>query len=247
MKQYFLIILICIIVSLLLFVIVQFLVIRYNGSYVATPDIPRSVQTYGSGKKLSYAIMGDSTAISQGSDYDQGFAVASSKYLAKNYKVEAINTGVSGATTEDVRNDQLKRAVDFKPDIVLLAAGANDATRLTRSDVTRQSVQSIIDALRGANPKVKIIVTGSPAMDALTRFPDGTKQLMGLRTRQVNAIFEQLIRENSLVHAPIAKETRDAFIADPTLTAEDNFHPNARGYALWIPVINLAVDRALQL
>jgi len=90
------------------------------------------------------------------------------------------------------------------------------------------------------------VVTSSPAMDSVTRFPDGAKQLLGLRTRQVNAVFEELIEKNGLIAAPIAEKTRDAFIADPTLTAADNFHPNARGYALWIPVVNQALDVAVK-
>lgn len=232
--------------AIIVFIIVQVLVVRFNGSPVAVPDIPREVQTTGSGEPLSYAVMGDSTAISQGSTYDEGFAAASSAYLGRSFAVRAINTGISGAISEEVRRDQLEEVLRFRPDIVLLAVGANDATHFVRSSVIRESIQYIIDELRKVNPRVQIIVTGSPAMDSLTRFPDGTKQLMGLRTRQVNAVFERLIKENNLVFAPIAEKTREAFIADPTLTAADNFHPNGRGYALWVPVINQALDRAIE-
>jgi lysophospholipase L1-like esterase len=246
MKHYLLLTLAVILALIIIFVIVQFLYIRYNGSPVAVPDIPRDTQTAGSGEKLSYVIMGDSTAISQGSEYKDGFAVASINHLAQNYSVQAINTGISGATTEEIRNDQLQQAAGFKPDVVLLAAGANDTTHLVSSKTTRESVQHIIDELKKANPEVQIVVTASPAMDSVTRFPHGSKQIMGLRTKQVNAVFEQLIKENDLFFAPIAKETREAFIKDPTLTAADNFHPNARGYALWIPVINQALDRVVE-
>lgn len=245
MKQYILPALVIITAAIITFVIIQILIIRFNGSPVAVPDIPRSVQIIGSGEPLSYAIMGDSTAISQGSNYSEGFGAASITHLARTFAVKSINTGVSGATTEDVRKDQLKTALAFRPDVVLLAVGANDATHFVRSETTRESIQHIIDELRRVNPRVKIIVTGSPAVDSVTRFPDGAKQLMGLRTRQVNAVFEQLISKNNLFFAPIAKETRAAFIADPTLTASDNFHPNARGYALWIPVVNQSLDKAI--
>jgi lysophospholipase L1-like esterase len=92
---------------------------------------------------------------------------------------------------------------------------------------------------------VQIIVTGSPAVGSVSRFPWGARQLMELRTRQVNTVFDRLIKKNNLIYAPIAKETRSAFLADPTLTASDNFHPNARGYTLWIPVITAAIDKAV--
>lgn len=245
MKQPIPTLLILVATLLIVFIIVQVLIIVFNGSKVAVPDIPRDVQVSGSGEPLSYAVMGDSTAISQGSDYKDGFVVASIAHLSTKFKVTSINTAISGATTEEVRNDQLAQVLRFRPDVVLLSAGANDVTHFTRLEVTRESVQYIIDELKKVNSKVQVIVTGSPAVDSVTRFPNGAKQLVGLRTRQVNAVFEKLIVKNNLIHAPIAEKTRDAFIADPTLTASDKFHPNARGYALWIPVINAALDELM--
>ena len=246
MKHYVLLAALVVVVAIVVFLVVQFLVIRFNGSPVAVPDIPRDVQTTGSGEPLSYVIMGDSTSISQGSQYEEGFAFASVSRLARSFTVKSLNTGISGATSEEVRRDQLKAAMDARPDLVLLAVGANDVTHFVRLETIRESVQYIVDELKKANPDVRIVVTSSPAMDSVTRFPDGAKQLLGLRTRQVNAVFEELIEKNGLIAAPIAEKTRDAFIADPTLTAADNFHPNARGYALWIPVVNQALDVAVK-
>jgi lysophospholipase L1-like esterase len=231
--------------AIIIFIVIQLAFIRFNGSPVPVPEIPRNVQTAGSGEPLAYAIMGDSTSISQGSDYAEGFAAASVAHLGRSYSVRALNTGISGATSEEVERDQLAAVLSFKPEVVLLATGANDSTHFVRGDVIRKSIAHIVEQLRAQNPNVKIVVTASPAMDSVTRFPDGAKQLMGLRYRQVNKVFNELIKEYELTHAPIAEKTRDAFIADPSLTASDNFHPNARGYALWIPVINDALDKAL--
>ena len=246
MRNTILLILAFITISCTIFVIVQLLIIRFNGSSVAIPKIDRSVQTTGAGPRISYAIMGDSTSISQGSGYSDGFAAASITHLSKKFTVRSINTGISGATVEEIRNDQLNEVLAFAPDLVLLAAGANDATHFTRGETIRTSVQTIVDELKRVNPDVKIIVTSSPAMDSVSRFPNGAKQLMGLRTKQVNVVFQTLISQNSLISAPIAEKTRAAFIADPSLTASDNFHPNKRGYALWIPVINQAIDQAIK-
>lgn len=230
---------------LVLFFLVQLLIIRFNGKPVAAPDIPRHTRISGQGREIRYAVMGDSTAISQGSKYEDGFAIATSNRLAQKYTVSMINTGVSGATTPEVSRDQLKTVLEFQPDIVLLASGANDATHFTRSQTTKEALQAIIDELKTMNPDIRIIVTGSPAMDSVGRFPFGSKWLMRLRTEQVNQVFERLVHKNDLLFAPIADQTRAAFLADPTLTAADNFHPNARGYALWIPVINRSIDQAL--
>jgi len=47
-----------------------------------------------------------------------------------------------------------------------------------------------------------------------------------------------------LIFAPIAEKTGPLFRADPSLFAADRFHPNDRGYATWIPVLNEALARA---
>ncbi len=227
------------------FVIAQLIYIKTNGDYVPAPSIDRSIRTSGSGPGLTYVVMGDSTSISQGSDYEDGYAVSSAKHLSDKYLVSFSNVGISGATAQSVVDDQLEKAVERKPDLVLLAVGANDTTHFTSGKSIKQSLQQIIDQLREANPDVQIVTTRSPAMDSVSRFPWGAKQFMALRTSQVNKAFAQIIDKNDLTLAPIAEKTRDAFLADPTLTAADNFHPNARGYALWKPVINNALDEAL--
>ena len=223
----------------------EVLYIKYNGTPVPAPNIPRGPQALGAGPKLTYVVMGDSTSIAQGADYADGYSFASAQHLADKYEVTFVNTGISGATAESTLQQQLSDAVQYKPDLVLLAVGANDTTHFTKGPAIQKSIQAIVDGLRAANPDVKIVVTRSPALDSVSRFPFGAKQLMQLRTKQVNAAFEPLIIKNNLTLAPIAEQTRDAFLADSTLTAEDKFHPNASGYALWIPVINQAIDRAL--
>ena len=234
-----------VIACIVLFLVIEILYIRSNGTPVPAPTIPREPQTYGSGKKLTYVVMGDSTTIAQGAKYEDGYPLISAKYLGQKYETTFVNTGISGATVESTLTEQLDKAKSFKPDLVLLAVGANDTTHFTGTRKIRISLQAIIDGLRQSNPDVRIVVTRSPALDSVSRFPVGAKQIMYWRTKQVNSAFAPIIKNNNLTLAPIAEETRDAFLADPTLTAEDNFHPNARGYALWVPVINAALDEAL--
>lgn len=231
---------------LIIFVVAELLYIKYNGTSVSAPVIPRGAQTSGSGSELTYVVMGDSTAVGQGAPYKDSYASKSADYLAKKYQVTFVNTGVSGARTKDVFVDQLSKSAAYKPDIVLLAVGANDATHFTKSSTLQDYLQKIIDGLKRSNSNVQIIVTGSPAMDSVSRFPIGAKQIMGLRTKQVNQAFKSIVAKNKLLVASIAQETRRAFLADPTLTAADNFHPNARGYALWVPVIEKSLDSAVK-
>ncbi|HZL07854.1 MAG TPA: SGNH/GDSL hydrolase family protein [Candidatus Dormibacteraeota bacterium] len=246
MKLRIMLILMAVVLALVFFVLAEFLIVKYNGSPVSAPEIPRGPKVLGSGPALTYVVMGDSTSIGQGTNYDHSYALASAEQLAANHKVKFVNVGISGATAKSVLDIQLPQAIKYKPDIVLLAVGANDATHFTSGNSIQMSLQQIIDGLKQANCDVRIVVTGSPAMDSVTRFPWPLKQLMGLRTKQVNAAFSPIIKRNNLTLAPIAIRTRAAFLADPTLLAADKFHPDARGYALWIPVVNQALDQALK-
>lgn len=247
MKHKIIVLIIGTIIVITLIALAQLVAIRYSGSNVAAPLIPRTIQSLGSaGPKLKYAVMGDSTSVGQGADYKQSYAYASAVHLAKDHGVKLLNVGVSGAVAKDLLGNQLSTVVSFKPDIVLVAVGANDATHFTTSASIKRSLQLIVDELKKNNPNVIIIVTGCPAMGSVDRFPPyGARQLAGLRERQVNTVYEQVISQEQLIFAPVARETGSAFAADPTLFAADRFHPNARGYALWIPVINRALDEAL--
>ncbi|MEO8785256.1 MAG: SGNH/GDSL hydrolase family protein [Candidatus Saccharimonadales bacterium] len=232
-----LIVIIALSVAAALFVLFEVAYIKLNGRNVMAPTIPRQVQDFGTGPQLRYLVMGDSTSIGQGTDYQHSYAYQTAQYLGQDHSVSFMNVGQSGARAADVASQQLPKALAFRPDVVLLAVGANDATHLTSGSSLQKSLQAIINGLRQGNPAVKIVVTGSPEMSAVPRFPWPINWLAGLRTRQVNKVYSRLISQNHLVLAPIAQATGPAFKADPTLFAADNFHPNARGYQLWIHVI----------
>jgi lysophospholipase L1-like esterase len=227
------------------FITIEFLIIRFNGSAVPVPVIPRAMTVLGHGKTLTYAVLGDSTTVAQGALYGEGYAYMSAKHLARHYSVHFINAGVSGAKAADVASLQVAQVVRYAPDVALLAVGANDVTGLTRISSVEHSLQQAIDALRAANPAVKIIVTGAPDMGSVPRLPWPVRQLVGLRTHAVNHMVERLVASNNLVFARIAEKTGPAFAADAGLFAADKFHPNAHGYALWTPVINEALDTAI--
>lgn len=231
---------------LVILLIADVLIIKYSGSPVAAPNIPRKVQKFGSGSPLKFVVMGDSTSIGQGTEYEHSYAYAAAQHLSKNYQVSLLNVGVSGARTKDVADNQLPKALKQKSDIVLIAIGANDVTHLTSLSSVKSSFMRTIDGLRTDNPDVKIVITGSPAMGSVARFPWPIKQLAGLRAKQLNNdVFMPAARDDNLVFAPVAEKTGPAFRADPTLFAQDKFHPSTRGYALWFPVVNAGLDSAL--
>ena len=198
-----------------------------------------------SGPELTYVILGDSTAAGVGADYESGIALATTRELALRSRVTMTNLGVSGAQMADVRRDQLAPAVALRPDLVLLAAGANDVTHLTPVRSMRADLIQIVQQLRAANPNVKIVITGSPDMGSPPRIPRLLRGLASARTKATNRMFEEEAVRLRLTFAPIAQRTGPLFRADRSLFHADRFHPNARGYATWVPVLNEALSQAM--
>ena len=192
-------------------------------------------------RPLVYAVMGDSTAAGVGGDYERGIAVSTTKELAKTHVVTMTNVGVSGARMRDVRRLQLPQVEALRPDLVLLSAGANDVTHLTSIASMREDLRAIVLALTAVNPDVRIVITGSPDMGSPPRIPRLLRGIASVRTKQVNRMFRAEAVRYRLGFAPIAEVTGPLFRRDRTLFASDRFHPNDRGYATWIPVLNAAL------
>ena len=195
---------------------------------------------------ITYVVLGDSTAAGEGADYQSGIAAVTARHLAERRPVTMTNLGVSGAKLRDVVSEQLPAAERLKPDLVLLSASANDVIRLTPVSSMRKSLLAIVRRLRRANPNVIIVVTGSPDMGAPPRIPRFLRPLASRRTRNTNEMFREVARAEGLFFAPIAEETGPLLRADPTMFHADRFHPNERGYATWIAVLDRVINDALE-
>ncbi|MEJ7825621.1 MAG: SGNH/GDSL hydrolase family protein [Solirubrobacteraceae bacterium] len=216
-----------------------------DDGYRPPSQAPRSFGQPGGGPPLRYVVLGDSTATGRGAPYERGIAVLTARHLAAGRQVTLTNLAVSGARMGDVRRDQLPAAVRIAPDAVLISAGANDVTGLTRLGSATDDLQRIVDRLRDARCDVAIVVTASPDMGAPPRLPQPLRAVAGWRSRQLNDAIRSVVRERDLVLAPIAQRTGQRFRDDRSLFAADGFHPSAAGYATWVPIIEAALDAAL--
>ncbi|HEX8227352.1 MAG TPA: SGNH/GDSL hydrolase family protein [Candidatus Saccharimonadales bacterium] len=245
MSRHYVIIPVVFLALLAVVLAVNFLAIRYNGTSVPVPAIPRGPENFGSGgNALTYVVLGDSTSVGQGGDYDQGIARATARYIARDTIVTMHNLGVSGARAADVAGQQASAAARLQPDIVLIAVCANDVTHLTPIPEVRSSLESAITTLRSANPAVRIILTGSPQMGSVPRFVQPAKALARHRTGRMNTMVTEAASTKQVTFAPIAAETGPIFDEHPEYFASDKFHPSTTGYNTWVPVLQKAIDRS---
>lgn len=217
------------------------------GEEVLFKNPDRKPQTFGrEGKPLKYLVMGDSTAVGQGTTPENGFAVQTAQQLAKEYKVTMINTGVSGAKVKGILDDQVPIAEKFKPDLVIISMTANDTVRLTNLDSVAQDAQTIVDRIITANCEAKIVITGSPDMGTVLRFYPPLKQIASWHSRRVTDVMKKVIEKNNLTYAPAYEEVGPPFYKDPSLLSADKYHPNERGYKVWTAMWNKAITNALE-
>ncbi len=180
---------IAIIVLFILLLILEAFIARSGGvENFTNPE--RTIKKYGTtGKALNYMVLGDSTSAGQGADYQDGIAVSTAKHLSKKYTVSMLNTSISGAIVKDVLNDQIKLVQDFKPDIVLISAGANDVTNLTSPSTLQKQLQEITTKVIASNCNVKIVLTASPDMGNPPRLPQPLRWITGLYSQHLNKTF----------------------------------------------------------
>ena len=193
---------------------------------------------------MRYVVMGDSTAAGQGADYESGIAMRTAQQLGVEHKVELVNLAVSGAKIADVRAEQLKPAMALQPDLVLISIGANDVTNLTSPDAAKEDLRQVIAAIRRSGD-ARVVITGAPDMGSVPRFAQPLRYLAGKLTQRLNARLYELEKEPGVTLVPIALETGPIFRKQPELYEKDKFHPNAKGYAVWVQALNRGLATAL--
>jgi lysophospholipase L1-like esterase len=195
---------------------------------------------------LELVVLGDSTAAGQGAAYDKGIATGAARTLAaQGRNVVWRNLAVSGAEWSDVRKDQLAQATQLDADVVLISAGANDVTGGTSGSSLKKDVTAIVETLRKGNPDVTILMTGVPDMGSTPRLPQPLRWLAGERAKSLNGVVRETGARLEVPVIPILERTGATFRADHDLFSVDRFHPDARGYAVWMAVIEESLRKAV--
>ena len=159
--------------------------------------------------------LGDSLTAGWGVAPDEAYpAVLEARLRQEGFPYQVINAGVSGDTTAGGRR-RVVWVLRSRPDIVILALGANDGLRGQSVAEMQTNLLAIIDRLREAGAKVLL---------AGMRLPPN----YGDYAREFAAAFPVAGRRAS-AYAPFLLE---GVAADPRLNQADGIHPNAAGHRM---------------
>jgi acyl-CoA thioesterase-1 len=158
--------------------------------------------------------LGDSLTAGYGVMPDEAWpALIQARLRREGFGYSVVNAGVSGDTTAGGlrRVDWVLRA---RPEIAIVALGANDGLRGQSVAAMRDNLGKIIERLRTAGARVLL---------AGMRLPPNYGPEM---TREFAAAFPEVARRTGVTLMPFLLE---GVAANPRLNQADGIHPNAAG------------------
>ena len=174
--------------------------------------------------------VGDSLTAGLGVLEDESWpAVMERKIQNNGHNWQVINAGISGETSSGTLS-RINWILARKPDIVILATGANDGFRGIPPSVVRKNIGDAVQMLQKGN--VTVILAGMQIVQNL-----GAEY-----TREFADIYPSIAREQDCLLIPFFL-LRVA--GEPALNQVDTIHPNAEGHKIIAETIYPYVLQAL--
>lgn len=191
-------------------------------------DVQEKLNQDGKDPEIKIVMLGDSLSDGVGvTRYGDGLAVNLALKLADGKKTELVNLARAGATSQDVVKNQLSEAVRTKADITTVLIGVNDIHNLVPLDEFEKNYREIISNLKNNSGEVIVMTIPNLGSNKILVFPYNL--ISDMRTRQFNQIIQKVAGETGVRIVDLYRVKKDS-----DFYAEDEFHPNKNGYALWV-------------
>jgi len=196
---------------------------------------------------LVYVALGDSTvegigASRAGNNYVGRLDVR----LRERYpQAHTVNLGVAGATSYDVLEGQLSRAVALRPHLVTLSIGPNDITANIPVDAYAENLNAILGRL-AADTDAVVVVNLLPDLAVTPRFRNRDKApLLARLSAEFNDVVARTATRHGALIVDLYEASRREVPGHPELLAADGYHPSDLGYARWAELMWEAVRTRL--
>lgn len=180
-------------------------------------------------KKL--VIIGDSLTEGYGVAKDKAYpALLEEKLKAAGKDWKIVNSGVSGSTTASGPS-RVKWIIKSKPDMVMIALGANDGLRGVKVETSKKNLDESMALLKEA--KVPMIVGG------MLMPPNFGKQY----SVDFKKMYEDLSKKYNATLIPFIL---DKVAGDTKLNLSDGIHPNEEGHKVMADLIYKQLEPLLK-
>lgn len=179
-------------------------------------------------KKL--VIIGDSLTEGYGVSRDQAYPALLQKKIDKFKKGwQVINSGISGSTSASAPS-RVQWHLKQKPDLIILALGANDGLRGTKAKAVEENLSKAVELCKKAG--VKVILAG-------IKLPPNYGDAY---TKQFEAVYPRVAEANSI---PLIPFLLDKVGGEQNLNLADGIHPNEKGHAVIADNVFKAIEKQL--
>jgi acyl-CoA thioesterase-1 len=167
--------------------------------------------------------LGDSLTEGLGVDPEQAWPDLLQRALRRSGfpRAEIVNAGVSGSTSASA-SQRLRWQLRSKPDIVILALGANDGLRGISPAEMKKNLSAAIDLAQSNG--ITVLLAGM-------KMPPNYG---GEFTREFESVYTSLAAEKKVPLIPFLLE---GVAAEPSLNLPDGIHPNADGYVVMAKLV----------
>ena len=178
----------------------------------------------------TFAILGDSAASGVGDSDKNGVTKGWGYYLAKHFQdpLVYINLSRPGAQSAEVLEDQLPKALMFKPDIAAVIVGGNDALRNGFDpNKLHQNLRATILELKKSGAEVLLLQLHDPTR--IVPLPKLLAQVLSRRVNAVNRVIHSVGRE---FNAQILLTRSIQDIYERKVWHIDRMHPSKYGHQI---------------
>ena len=181
-------------------------------------------------KVATFAILGDSAASGVGDSDKNGVTRGWGYYLAKHFQDPLVYVNLSrpGAQSAEVLEDQLPKALVFKPDIAAVIVGGNDALRNGFDpNKLHQNLRAIILELKKSGAEVLLLQLHDPSR--IVPLPRLLARVLCRRINAVNRVIHSVGRE---FNAQILLTRSIQDIYERKVWHVDRMHPSKYGHQI---------------
>lgn len=199
------------------------------------------------GAAVLYVALGDSTVEGIGATSPNASYVSRlhARLRAVYPRASVVNLGLGGATSADVVDGQLERAVLLRPQLVTLSIGPNDITGHVPVQEYERHVDTIFRRLTRETSTV-VVANLLPELVATPRFRGReTSSAVAELTVRFNEALTRLARRYGVEVVDLYQPSRAEIPRRPELVAADGYHPSDLGYARWAELLWAGVERRI--
>ncbi len=181
---------------------------------------------------VNYVALGDSTGVGVGATHGGYVARLFKRIQSARPGSKLMNLCASGATTENVLDGQLDRAIAAKPTLLTLGIGINDIGHGFSPDQFGRNFEQIVSRL-ATETNAPLVITNIPDISTAPTVPLVMRQEIARVITLYNARIADTATRHGLIVVDAYTTTHNLLPSHPEYFSRDGFHPSDAGYEVW--------------